>query len=248
MRWMAAALAGALFVSPATAGDPACEVPDHLAHSDGQLQRVGKSVKKEQRLDVLVVGTGSSTLAGAEGARNAYPARLEAALAARLPGVAVAVRTDVKNRRTTAEMDKAIELDIPEFKPTLVVWQAGTVDAMRGIDPDEFRTALEHGIQTARTGGADVLLVNMQYSPRTESMIAVGPYAEHMRWVAQQQDLPLLDRLTIMRHWNETGAFDLGAADKNRTAERVHDCLGKLLAELIIGSAHINHSQTKDVR
>jgi hypothetical protein len=93
-----------------------------------------------------------------------------------------------------------------------------------------------------------VLLVNMQYSPRTESMIAAGPYAEIMRWVAQQQDLPLLDRLTIMRHWNETGAFDLSAADKNRTAERVHDCLGNLLAELIIGSAHINHIQTKDVR
>jgi lysophospholipase L1-like esterase len=248
MRWMAAALAGALFISPAIANDPTCEVPDHLAHSGGQLVRVAKSVKKEQRLDVLVVGTGSSTLAGPEGARNAYPARLEAALAPRLPGVKVAVRTDVKNRRTTAEMDKAIELDMPEFKPTLVIWQAGTVDAMRGIDPDEFRTALEHGIQTARAGGADVLLVNMQYSPRTESMIAVGPYAESMRFIAQQQDLPLLDRLTIMRHWNETGAFDLSAADKNRTAERVHDCLGKLLAELIIDSAHLDPSQTKDAR
>jgi lysophospholipase L1-like esterase len=245
---MAVALASALFITPAIASDPACEVPDHLAHSDGRLNRVLKAVKKDQRLDVLVVGTGSSTLAGAEGARNAYPARLEAALAGRLPGIAVTVRTDVKNRRTTADMDKAIELDLQEAKPTLVIWQAGTVDAMRGIDPDDFRAALEHGIQTTRAGGADVLLVNMQYSPRTESMIAVGPYAENMRWVAQQQDLPLLDRLTIMRHWNETGAFDLSAADKNRTAERVHDCLGKLLAELIIDSAHLNPDQTKDAR
>jgi lysophospholipase L1-like esterase len=248
MRWMAAALIGALFIGPALAADPICEVPDHLAHSGGRLDRVHKAAKQEQRLEILVVGTGSSTLSGAEGVRNAYPAKLEAALGSRLPGIAVTVRTDVKNRRTTADMDKAIEVDMPEIKPTLVVWQAGTVDAMRGIDPDEFRASLEHGIQGARAGGADVVLVNMQYSPRTESMIAVGPYAESMRWVAQQQDLPLLDRLAIMRHWNETGAFDLSAADKNQTAERVHDCIGKLLAELIIDSAHLDNSQPKAIR
>ena len=27
-----------------------------------------------------------------------------------------------------------------------MIWQAGTVDAMRGVEPDDFRTSLDEGI------------------------------------------------------------------------------------------------------
>ena len=53
-------------------------------------------------------------------------------------------------------------------KPALVVWQTGTVDAMQSVDPDQFSAALDQGINIARSAGADVVLVNAQYSPRTE--------------------------------------------------------------------------------
>ena len=67
--------------------------------------------------------------------------------------------------------------------------------------------------------------MNMQYSPRTESMVAVGAYADSMRWVAQQHDVPLFDRLAIMRHWYESGQFDLYAATKDMSmAKQVHEC------------------------
>ncbi len=246
---LAGVLSCALLVGPAAAvGPEGCDVPDYLAHSDGKLPRVGKALKKEQRLDVLVFGTGSSTLAGPEGAKNSYPARLEAELTRRLPDSKITVRTDVKNRRTAGDMDKGLEALLQDPKPTLVVWQTGTFDAMRGIYPEEFRTALEHGVQTIRAAGSDVVLMNMQYSPRTDSMIAAGTYAENMRWVAQQQDLPLFDRLAMMKHWNEAGIFDLAnASDKSRLAERVHDCVGKLLAELIVDAAHLKKDGPKDI-
>jgi hypothetical protein len=244
---MALALFGALSLTAAAAAEPgSCEVPEHLAHGGGQLARVAAAVTKERKLDIVVVGTGSSVLAGTEGARTAYPARLEAELMRQLPGVAVSVRTDVKSRRTAVEMEKTLEQIVLDSKPALVVWQTGTVDAMRGVDPEEFRSALEEGIQAVKTAGADVVLVNMQYSPRTESMIAATSYAENMRWVAQQYDVPLFDRLGIMRHWNETGAFDLGAhPSQNRLAEGVHDCLGKLLAELILNAAQLPRTESK---
>ena len=48
---------------------------------------------------------------------------------------------------------------------------------MQSIDTDQFRVALERGISTARSAGADVTLINAQHSPRTESIIALGTYA-----------------------------------------------------------------------
>ena len=55
----------------------------------------------------------------------------------------------------------------------------------------------------------------MQYSPRTESIVAVGAYADSMRWVAREREVPLFDRLAIMRHWYDAGQFDLYAATKD---------------------------------
>jgi hypothetical protein len=39
-------------------------------------------------------------------------------------------------------------------------------------------------------------------------MVPFGPYADNMR-VAQQHEIPLFDRLAVMRNWSDTGAFDL---------------------------------------
>src|SRR5207342_2300303 len=106
--------------------------------------------------------------------------------------------------------------------------------------------ALDHGLGSLHKGGADVVLMNMQYSPRTESMIALGPFVDSMRVVAQQHEVPLFDRLGIMRHWSESGAFDLYAAGKdNVLAQRVHDCIGRGIAALIIDAAHLKSAESK---
>jgi hypothetical protein len=141
-------------------------------------------------------------------------------------------------------MMKSMTAAIAANKPSLVVWQTGTVDAMQGIDPDQFSQALDKGIGLARGAGADVIFMNPQYSPRTESMIALGTYAENMRWVALQQDVPLFDRFSIMKLWSDNGTFDLNSATKKLDmAERVHDCIGRLIADLVLESAKIGVPQ-----
>jgi hypothetical protein len=187
------------------------------------------------KLPILVIGTGSSTLPGPNGVKNAYPARLRQALVAALPGASVTVTTDVKSRRTATDMLKAMPASLAAAKPALVVWQTGTVDAMQAVDPDRFSEALTRGIGLARSAGADVILVNAQYSPRTESMIALGIYSENMRWVALQQEVPEFNRFAVMKLWADLGTFDFtDAPRKLEVAERVHDCIGRLLADLVI--------------
>jgi hypothetical protein len=236
-RWLLLALL-ILGWSPARAEDPAeCRVAENLLESSFRLPQVARALVKK-RLNVLVVGAGSSQLPGSNGVANAYPARLEHALAQQLPGVEIKLTTDVKAKRTAAEMVKALPAALSAAKPELLVWQTGTVDAMLAIDPDQFSQALDAGINIAHSAGADVVLINAQYSPRTESMIALGTYAEDMRWVALQHEIPLFDRLSIMKLWFGLGTFDLYSATKKLDmAERVHDCIGRLLADLVVSAA-----------
>jgi hypothetical protein len=130
---------------------------------------------------------------------------------------------------------------IADEKPALVIWQAGTADAIRGVEPDEFRGKLDDGIDELQAGGADVILMNMQYSPRTESMLGITAYADVMRWEAQQRSAPLFDRLALMRYWNEEGLFDLYSATKDYAmARKVHDCIGRALASQIVDASHFD--------
>jgi lysophospholipase L1-like esterase len=231
-------LALLVLAGPAWAELPAqCRVAAHLAETSFPLPKVKRALA-EKKFSILVVGAGSSQLPGANGEKNAYPARLQQALSSQLPGVEVKVATDIKASRTAAEMVKALPADLSATKPALLVWQTGTTDAMRAVDPDQFSQALDQGISLTRGAGADVVLVNAQYSPRTESMIALSTYSEDMRWVALQQEVPLFDRFSIMRLWSDLGTFDLYSATKKLDiAEQVHDCIGRLLADLVIAAA-----------
>jgi hypothetical protein len=148
------------------------------------------------------------------------------------------VQTNVKLGRTAIDAVKPIMTALAAIVPDLLVWQAGTVDAMRVIDLDEFSDALDSGIDAAHRTGSDVVLLNSQYSPRTESIIALGQYSEHMRWVGLRNDTPLFDRYGIMKLWSDSGTFDFMTHTKKLDmAEQVHDCIGRLLAELVIKSA-----------
>ena len=233
---LAILLAMLVLAGPAVAEHPAeCRVAEHQIESIFPLPHVAVGIAAK-KLNVLVLGAGSSQLPGA-GAREAYPARLQRALAEQLPGVEVNVATDVKPKRTAAEMVKALPAALAALKPNLVIWQTGTADAIQAIDPDQFSQALDRGINISRAASADVVFVNPQYSPRTESMIALGSYAENMRWVAVQQEVPLFDRFSVMKLWADLGTFDFYSATKKLDmAERVHDCIGRLLADLVIAA------------
>jgi hypothetical protein len=249
MRRAALACALLCIAAPAFAEHPAeCRVAEHQVENVFPLKNVARAIAAKH-LEIFVLGAGSSSLPGPNGAKTAYPARLQTVLSEKLPGVEVKLATDVKSKRTAPEMVKTLAASLAANKPTLLIWQTGTNDAMQSVDMDQFSAALDRGINTAHSAGADVILVNAQYSPRTESMIPLGTYAENMRWVALQQEVPLFDRFSIMKVWSDLGTFDLYSATKKLDiAERVHDCIGRLLADLVLEAAKTTAPQNGGAR
>lgn len=226
-----------------------CDVPESLIPAEADLSRAANEIKDRHRLDISVVGSASSALTGPEGARLSYPAQLEQVLKERLPGVEIKVTAHVLTGQTTAEMAAGLAAILSEDQPVLVIWQAGTVDALRGVEPEDFRTNLDQGIETIANAGANAILMNMQYSPRTETMLAVTAYADVMRWVAEQRGVVLFDRFAIMRYWSDAGIFDLYAATHGYAmARQVHECIGRALATQIINAGHLGAGNMQILR
>jgi hypothetical protein len=237
-------LACFLSAAPARAEDAArnCDVPAYLLATESSLPKVAEAIKKGSPLDILVVGSRSSTINASDG--TAYPGRLQALLKEKLPKVPVNVSVELQIKKTAEEVAPGLVKLVEAKKPTLVIWQTGTYDAIRSIDPDDFRSAVDEGVAALQNAGTDVILLNLQYSPRTETMTSVPPYLDNMRVVAQQHDVPLFDRFAIMRHWNESGDFDLFSTSRDiDLAKRVHDCLGRALSKFVIDAARVDPAQ-----
>lgn len=219
-----------------------CDVPESLLSTESALNKVADAVRANRPLDILVIGSRSSTIVSSDS--SAYPARLQAALKEKLPQATVNLAVDIEVKKTAEEVVSGFAKLLEGKKPTLVIWQTGTVDAMRSVDPEEFRSALDEGVAALQNAGADVILINPQYSPRTETMISVPAYLDNMRVVALQHDIPLFDRFAIMHQWNDQGDFDLfSAAHGIDLAKRVHDCLGRALSKFVVDAAHLGTEQ-----
>ncbi|MGH6680599.1 MAG: SGNH/GDSL hydrolase family protein [Bradyrhizobium sp.] len=229
-------------LTPAEAAQRVCSVAPDLLAAQGKLPRVANAVSGDRPLNILVIGSGSSTIQGA--AAQAYPARLQVALSKKLPAAKVDVSVELFPERSAEEASAGFAGIMSRMKPALVVWQTGTVDALRSIEPDAFRASVDHGVTVLKDAGADVILMNLQYSPRTETMISAGPYLDNLRAVADERDVPLFNRFAIMRQWNEQGEFDLFSAARGLAlAERVHDCLGRALADFILRAASLDSAR-----
>jgi len=233
-------LCGSLAVSTAGAQDAAppasCEVPAYLLATESRLTKVADVIKDGKPLEILVVGSGSTRIPSSED--SSYPARLQAVLREKLPSLQIRVSVELLRKKTAEDTTPGFVKLMDEKRPTLVIWQTGTVDAIQSIDPDDFRSAITDGVVALKKAGADVVLLNLQYSPRTETMISTSPYLDNLRVVAQEQDIPLFDRFAIMHQWNDQGIFDLFNSSRGpELAKQVHDCLGRALAQFVINAA-----------
>ena len=228
--------------SPQGSSPQACEVPAYLLSTESLLPKVTEAVKNGRPLTILVVGSRSSTIANS--ADSAYPARLLASLKEKLPSIPINLSVELQTGKTAEETDPVLVKLVEAKSPTLVIWQTGTVDAMRSVDPDDFRGAVGDGVVALQKAGADVVLINLQYSPRTETMISAPPYLDNIRVVAQQYNVPLFDRFGIMRQWNDAGDFDLfSTVHGPDMAKRVHACLGRALSKFVLDAARLDPAQ-----
>src|SRR3954454_4266677 len=99
-----ALLAGLFTAGPARAEDApqSCEVPAYLLTSESALPKVAEAVKSGHSLDILVVGSRSSTINTSDG--SAYPGRLQAMLGEKLPSIPVNVSVEIQSRKTAEEV------------------------------------------------------------------------------------------------------------------------------------------------
>jgi hypothetical protein len=234
---IAAAGMGVLSAPVGTFGqEHECPVPERFYTSEPLLTKTTKALTGGREVVIAVLGGASTVGLAAGGPGSAWPARLSSALAARFPSARIKVVNLAVARQTAKGAAERLVRDVLLLKPTLVIWETGTMEAVRGIDVDEFRETVQAGINELRAAGTEVVLMNMQFSRETDAMIQFGPYLIAMRELAEANDVPLFRRRGIMRHWAESDLLDLRARDdakRRQLAAKLYDCIGRAMADFV---------------
>jgi hypothetical protein len=225
---------------PAAAGAPQapdCSVPSEIVEDDPRLPELAAQLRQKHPITIVAIG-GASTAGMASGnaAEYAYPQRLQAALKRLYPDVPITVHNKGVARQTTQEMVDRFPRDVYALSPTLVIWETGTFDAARGVDVDVFSAALESGLAELKEHKLETMLINMQYSKNTASVINFVPYLEAMQHIADVDGIYLFRRFEMMKYWAEHGIFSFGEVPVERRtdlATQVYRCLADRLADAI---------------
>ncbi len=237
MRVLPAALLATMIAAPgALANNGRCDVPVEMMGDPPSLTRVQATLAQRRPLTILAVG-GASTVGGAAGGPElAFPARLEAVLRERHPGIEIKVINAGRPREVTRMMVDRLSTQLLETNPQLVIWETGIMDAVKRTNLAAFDQALHEGIAFVRARGADVVLVDFQYGRGASALIDFQSYSERLYVAADIDDVPVFQRYDMMRHWSETGALNLDETKRDKQqamAAVLYDCIARRLADVI---------------
>ena len=262
-----AMVAGA--IPHAQASPDPCRADDDINGPITALPRVAEALQAGGTLRVLAVGSAtmfgpdatlqpgtltSQAFSHAQGATipvqheitshgtdAAFPRRMADALQKSYPGLKVDVVLRGGRGLSAGEMLDLIRMELKAEQFQLVLWQTGTVEAVRNTPPGEFAETLSDGAEAVEAANANLVLIDPQYSRFLQTNSNLDPYAQALQQTASIPGVALFHRYDLMRAWVNDGQIDLertARADRLKTVELLHQCLGAHLARLVMAGAH----------
>jgi hypothetical protein len=217
----------------------ACAAPAELTASDIGLPHVAAALKAGKQLDVFAIG--SATMQGPRGEpEGSIPSYMTGQLRAAYPGLDIHLTVRGSRGLTAADMLAIMKREIVAGHFQLVLWQTATVEAVRGLPPEELLATLGDGATLVREAGADLVLVDPQYSRFLRANANLDPYFDVMRQAADEPGVSLFHRFDLMKYWVDADQIDLeraGKAERQKVADTLHECVGHALAAFIVQGA-----------
>ena len=267
MRLLVLACCFLVNLPAARAGGVTCTAQDDVAGAVSALPRTAEVLKPGKVLSVLAVGSatmfgpetslepGTITSQGLSGrtasvpppqlftkpaSELSFPMLMAASLRQAVPGAEIKVTVRGGRGLLASDMLGILKTEVATHAYNLVLWQTGTVEAVRNLPPGEFSQTLLEGVEAVRDGGADLVLIDPQFSRFLQTNANLEPYAQALVQAAAMPGVVLFHRFDLMRTWVNEGQLDLERApraDRRRSIEFLHACLGRYLGKLVLDSA-----------
>jgi lysophospholipase L1-like esterase len=217
-----------------------CLPPKSGTRPMGSLPHVARKLASGQPVVIVAFGSSSTAGYGSSAPEFTYPNRLAAQLRRQYPTAAITVINSGRGGEDAPEMMKRLQTSVIDMHPDLVIWQVGTNAVLRNLDPTETANLVEEGIARLQAAGADLVLVDPQYSPRvTERGESANRMVRLLGNIAQIRHVGIFPRFEVMRDWHERQALPIDSfviSDGLHMNDWGYACFAQLLGDDIIRS------------
>jgi lysophospholipase L1-like esterase len=217
-----------------------CMPPKGGARAMGSLPHVARKLALGQPVVIVAFGSSSTAGYGSSAPEFTYPNRLAAQLRRQYPTADISVINAGRGGEDAPEMIKRLQTSVIDAHPDLVIWQVGTNAVLRNLDPTETANLVEDGVSRIQAAGADLVLVDPQYSPRvTEHPESASQMIKLLGKVAELRHVGIFPRFEVMREWHEKQALPIDSfviADGLHMNDWGYACFAQLLGDDIIKS------------
>ena len=217
-----------------------CLPPKGAPRSVGSLPHVAHKLAAGEPVVIVAFGSSSTQGYGASSPEFAYPNRLAAQLQRKYPTANITVVNRGKGGDDAPEMMKRLQTEVIDAHPDMVIWQVGTNAILRNLDPDATAQMVQDGVARIQAMGADVVLVDPQYSPQvTEHQEGASKMVRLLGRIAQLRHIGVFPRFEVMRQWHENQALPIDSfviADGLHMNDWGYACFAQLLGDDIIRS------------
>lgn len=210
--------------------------------ADTPLTMVRQAMQPGERLDILVVG--SATVLGPDGnqPQDGFPFRMAEMLKATAPQTDVTITFRGGKGVTVETMRTALMAALAAHPYQLILWQTGTVEAVRGLPPEALYNTIAEEAAGLRDK-TDLILIDPQFSRLLRANTNITPYENALERVAAMPGVTLFHRFELMRTWADRGTIDLEHAapsERKSTNMHLHACLGRALARMVLAGAGLH--------
>jgi lysophospholipase L1-like esterase len=217
-----------------------CRSPKGGAKTMGSLPHVAAKLVAGKPVTIIAFGSSSTQGFGSTSPEFTYPNRLAAQLRRHYPGADITVLNRGKGGDDAPEMMKRLQTEVIDMHPDMVIWQVGTNAVLRNLDPAETAKLVEDGIARIQAAGADLVLVDPQYSPAVNAKAEnAGRMVKLLGKVAELRHVGFFPRFEVMRDWHEGQAMPFESfvvADGLHMNDWGYACFAQLLGDDIIKS------------
>jgi len=217
-----------------------CLAPKGAPRSVGSLPHVAHKLAAGEPVTIVAFGSSSTSGYGTSSPEFTYPNRLAAQLHRKYPAADITVINRGRGGDDAPQMMKRLQAEVIDAKPDLVIWQVGTNAVLRNLDADDIAQLVQDGVARIQAAGADVVLVDPQYSPKvTEHQEGASKMIRVLGRVAQLRHVGVFPRFEVMRQWHENQAMPIDSfviADGLHMNDWGYACFAQLLGDDIIRS------------
>jgi lysophospholipase L1-like esterase len=217
-----------------------CSRPKSGVYLEGSLPHIAKKLAASQPVTIVAFGSSSTAGFGVTSAAFTYPNRLADQLRRRYPKAEITVLNRGMGGEEVADMMKRLQVAVLDAKPDLVIWQFGSNAVLRGYDPKETERLVLDGINRIRATGADVVVIDPQYTPAiTSKGESANRMVVLMSRIAHLEHVALFPRFEVMKDWYNSQS-DSYATFTYQDGLHMNDwgyaCFAQLLGDTIIDS------------